>query len=108
MSTQIFKNKIPNELLFELFDSICLKNDKHYVLNIDSFKRGIFKDVLCKFIEDCTPYYYLSKRRYLERKLTYKSFITIIRQICNSNKITYTSEIKYEKSTYNIIYYIYY
>jgi hypothetical protein len=108
MCTQIFKNKIPNELLFELFNSICLKNDKHYVLNIDSFKRGIFKDVLCKFIEDCRPYYYLSKRRYLERKLTYKSFITIIRQICNSNKITYTSEIKYEKSTYNIIYYIYY
>jgi len=108
MSTQILKNKIPNELLFELFDSICLKNDKHYVLNIDSFKRGIFKDVLYKFIEDCRPYYYLSKRKYLEKKLTYKSFITIIRQICNSNNITYTSEIKYEKSTYNIIYYIYY
>ena len=53
------------------------------------------------------PYYHISKRKYLERKLTYNSFITVIRQICNFNKITYTSQLKYDKSTYDITYYIY-
>jgi hypothetical protein len=108
MSGQIFKNNIPMELVFELLDSICLKNEKHYILNIESFKKGVFKEIIQKFFENCKQYYHLSKRKYLERKLTYNSFTTVMRQICNSNKITYTSQIKYDKSSYSIIYYIYY
>jgi len=108
MSIQIFKKNIPNELVFNLLDSICLKNDKHYTFNIESFKKGVFKETISKFIEYCKPYYHLSKRKYLERKLTYNSFTTILRQICNFNKIKYTSEIKYDKSSYDIVYYIYY
>lgn len=108
MSGQIFKNNIPMELVFELLDSICLKNEKHYLLNNDSFKKGVFKDIIIIFFEKCRQYYHLSKRKYLERKLSYNSFTTIVRQICNFNKITYTSQIKYDKSTYNIVYYIYY
>lgn len=107
MSTQIFKNAIPNELLVNLLNNIANKNDKCYVLNNTCYKKGIFNDVITNFINDCKPYYYLSKRKYLERKLTYNSFMTIVRQICNFNKITYTSQIKYDKSTYDIMYYIY-
>ena len=81
MSKQIFKNNIPNETVFELLDAICLKNDKHYTLNIESFKKGIFKETIPKFLEFCIPYYHISKRKYLERKLTYKSFTTVLRQI---------------------------
>jgi hypothetical protein len=108
MSAQIFKTNIPNEMIFALLDSICLKNDKYYLLNIESFKKGIFKGVIQEFIETCIPYYHLSKRKYLERKLLYKAFTTIIRQICNFNNIKYTYTIKYDKSKYNIIYYIYF
>jgi hypothetical protein len=108
MSTQIFKKPVPNELLFELLDSICLKNEKHYLFNSDSFKKGVYKEIIQKFISECTEYYYTSKRKYLERKLTFKSFTTILRQICNFNKISYTSKIKYDKSNYSIEYYIYF
>ena len=108
MSTQIFKKKVPNEILLELLDVICLKNEKHYTFNVDSFKRGIFKDDIQKFISICTPYYHISKRKYLEKKLSYNTFTTILRQICNFNKITYTSQIKYDKSSYDIVYYIYF
>jgi len=108
MSTQIFKNQIPNNLLFELLDKICLKNEKHYTFNIESFKKGVYSEDIQKFFIICTPYYHLSKRKYLEKKLTYNSFVTVLRQICNYNKITYTSQIKYDKSTYDIVYYIYY
>jgi len=107
MSTQIFKKNLPNEKLFQLLDSICLKNEKHYVLNVESFKKGVFKEIIQQFLNNCTEYYHLSKRKYLEKKLSYNSFVTVIRQICNFNKITYTSQIKYDKSTYSIIYYIY-
>jgi hypothetical protein len=107
MSTQIFKKNLPNEKLFQLLDSICLKNEKHYVLNVESFKKGVFKEIIQQFLNNCTEYYHLSKRKYLEKKLSYNSFVTVIRQICNFNKITYTSQIKYDKSTYSIVYYIY-
>lgn len=107
MSTQIFKNGISNEILFKLLDEICLKNDKHYIFNTNSYKKGLYNGSIPNFIEYCKPYYHNSKKKYLERKITYNSFSTILRQICNYNKITYTSQIKYDKSKYDIIYYIY-
>jgi hypothetical protein len=108
MTSQIFKNPISNQLLIKLLDDIAVKTEKCYVLNNNSYKKGMFDDTISNFINECKPYYHLSKRKYLERKLTYNSFITIIRQICNFNKITYTSQIKYDKSSYDIMYYIYF
>lgn len=108
MTSQIFKNKLPNALFFELLDKICPKNEKHYVFNLESYKKGIFNGEIIKFFEILKPYYFISKQKYLERKITYNSFCTILRQICNHNKIIYTSQIIYDKSSYNIVYYIYY
>ena len=107
MSSQIIKNQIPISTLFDLLDKICLKNEKHYTFNTVSYKKGVYSEDIPNFILFCKPYYYLSKRKYLEKKLTYKSFTTILRQICNFNKIKYTSEIKYDKSDYEIVYHIY-
>ena len=107
MSSQIFKNNVPNKMLFDLLDSICLKNEKHYLFNSDSYKKGVYKETIQQFITDCTPYYHLSKRKYLEKKLSFNTFTTILRQICNFNKIKYISQIKYDKSSYGIEYYIY-
>ena len=75
---------------------------------MDSFKKGIYKDLITKFLENCKSYYHISKRKYLEKELTFNSFITVLRQICNFNNITYTSNIKYDKSSYFITYYIYF
>jgi hypothetical protein len=108
MSNQIFKNKIPNENFFGLLEKITLKTEKCYIFNLDAFKKGIYTQDIQAFLEVCRPYYHISKQKYLERKLTYNSFTTILRQICNFNKITYTSQIKYDKSTYDIFYYIYF
>ena len=108
MSTQIFKKNVPNQLIFDLLESICIKNDKYYTFNVESYKKGIFKESIPKFMADCNEYYHISKKKYLERKLTYNSFTTVLRQICNFNKIIYTSQIKYDKSKYDIVYYIYF
>ena len=108
MTSQIFKTQIPNQLLINLLEEIAVKSDKCYVVNNNVYKKGIFNESIPKFIAECRQYYFLSKRKYLDRKLTYNSFITILRQICNVNKITYTSKIKYDKSVYDIEYHILY
>jgi len=108
MSVQIFKNNVPNKFLFDLLDLICVKNEKYYLFNNNSFKKGLFNDEIAIFFISCRPSYHISKHKYLDRKLDYNSFTTVLRQICNYNKITYTSQIKYDKSTYDIFYYIYF
>ena len=108
MSSQIFKNNVPIDLLFNLLDKICPKNEKHYLFNNISFKKGVYTGDIVAFFEECKSYYHISKRKYLEKKLTYNSFTTVLRQICKNNNVTYTSQIKYDKSKYDILYYIYF
>ena len=108
MTSQIFKTQIPNQLLINLLEENAVKSDKCYVINNNVYKKGIFNESIPKFITECRQYYFLSKRKYLDRKLSYNSFITNLRQICNFNKITYTSKIKYDKSVYDIEYHIMY
>lgn len=108
MTNQLFKKDFPKNIFIEFLEKICIKNDKYLLFNNDAYKRGLFNNLLQEFIIGLKPYYHLSKQKYLERKITYNSFVTILRQICNYCNITYTSLIKYDKSTYNINYYIYY
>lgn len=108
MSNQIFKTPVPNELLFELLENIAFKTNKYYLLNNDSYKKGMFNETIPNFIKLCVQYYHSSKLKYVEKPLTYTSFITIIRQICRFNNIKYNSKIKYTKSTYDIVYFVYF
>jgi hypothetical protein len=109
MSSQIFKNKIPNSIIVQLLEDIAVKSvtidaNIAYIVNNNVYKKGIFNGKILEFYELCRPYYHISKRKYLDKKMSYNSFITVIRQICNSKQITYTSQIKYDKSAYDIIY----
>ncbi len=108
MNTQIFKKRVPIALLFELLEFICEKDKNVYTLTNDSFKKGVYHNTIAPFFASCNEYYHVSKRIYLTRKITYNSFLTVVRQICNNNGISYTSQIKYDKSNYSIIYKIEY
>jgi X-X-X-Leu-X-X-Gly heptad repeat protein len=106
MSKQIFKYPIPAEPLFGLLDKICMKEENTYIFNNNAYKKGIFDNNIPPFLEECKPYYHASKQKYVEKKMTYTAFTTVLRQICNFNDIKYTTKIRYEKSTYEIVYYI--
>lgn len=107
MNSQIFKYPIPKQILFTLLENIALNNEKCYILDNNSYKKGLFNKSIVNFIKECKQYYHLSKHKYLDKKTSYNSFITIVRQICKFNNIVYTSHVKYGQSNYDIIYYIY-
>ena len=107
MNSQIFKKQVPKELLYDLLNKICIKNDKYYIFNKISYKKGDFLKLLEPFRTSLLDFYHISKQFYITRKLTYSSFVTIIRQICRLNNIDYISKIIYSKSSYDIIYNIY-
>ena len=75
---------------------------------MNAFRKMLFYNYHAEFCETIKNYYHLSKQFYLERKMTYNSFTTILRQICKNNNIMFTSQIKYNESKYNIDYLIYF
>ena len=107
-NNQLFKQKVDNKVLFDLLDSIALKSDKCYVLDQNAYKKMIYHSLhedFYKSLEDC---YYASKCFYITRKIGYKSFTNVVRQICKHNNIMFNSAIKYNESKYNIVFYIYF
>ena len=108
MLKQIFRTTLPNDSLFNLLDQISLKTDKYYLIDINAYKKMIFHNLHTDFLTQLMEYYHVSKQFYITRKISYNSFVNIVRQICKNNSLMFTSQIKYNKSKYNINYLIYY
>ena len=105
--SQIVRSSLPNNILIELLDKVCHKNNNYYIFNNESYKKGNLYNLFDLFIDNIRPYYYNSKQFYLDRNISFKMLTTIIRQICNSKGIVYTNHIKYHKSSHEVHYYIY-
>jgi|TARA_B110000967_G_scaffold172663_1_gene183833 hypothetical protein len=104
--SQIFKYDISLNIVYDFLDNICDVENNEYVLKNTSYKKGVLLNYIDPFCKKLEPYYYLSKKHYVTKKINYKSLATIIRQICKSTNINIKSKITYNKSTYEIIYYI--
>ena len=109
MKTQIFKNNVPKEIVFNILEKInSFKSNKYYTINNLSFKKGIYANDISEFMQEIKPYYHNSKQFYVDREMTFPRFTTVVRQICKANDIPFTSQIKYDKSKYNIEYNVYF
>jgi hypothetical protein len=108
MTKQIFKNTVPNSILFTFLEKICLKTEKYFLIDMNAYRKMLFFNYQNDFLSSLKEYYHLSKQFYLDRKITYNTFTTIVRQICKNNNIMFTSQIKYNESKYNIDYFIYF
>jgi hypothetical protein len=107
MLHQIFRKQVPVDLLIDVLEKICLKTDKYYLIDTNAFKILKYNHYEEDFCQTLLEYYHISKAHYVTREFTYKSFTNMVRQICRSNAIMYSSKIKFEKSDYNIEYYVY-
>lgn len=104
---QNFKSNIPIELLWNFLQDNFIDKDTHFVINKFLYKKTEYNNNITLFIESLKEYYYISKRKYVDRTMTYKNFLTVIRQLCNANNISYTSKLVYDKSSYEIEYSVY-
>ncbi len=107
MSKQIFRRTVPFYILHDLLEEICLKTEKYYLVDYNAYKKFMYnqtkKDV---FLNSVKEYYHASKQTYVTREMTYNNFLTIVRQITRSHNLEYTSQIRYNESDYNIVYFI--
>lgn len=108
MLKQIFRENVPISMLMNLLNKVCLKTDKYFLVDKNAYRKVTFHNFHITFLEEILPYYQESKKFYIERDFSYNSFVNIIRQICKSNDVMFTSKIKYNESKYNIDYFIYF
>jgi len=101
---QIFKKNVPLELFWDFLKANFTETDKHFQITTYLFHKTEYNQLLNVFIAMLKPYYYPSKHKYVDRQINYKSFLTIIRQICNAHQIKYTTKLVYNKSMYEIEY----
>ena len=104
---QNFKSSIPINILWDYLQNNFEDKDTHFIINKFLYKKAEYNNSINIFIESLKDYYYVSKRKYIDRQMTYKNFLTVIRQLCNANNINYTSRLVYDKSSYEIEYSIY-
>ena len=104
---QLFKSQPNKEAFIEFIKTHTNKERNYYKVTNDIYKQMVFKEVIAPFLETIRPHYHISKQFYLDRKMTYSRFITVIRHICKFLDITYTSNMKYSNSSYQIDYFIY-
>ena len=108
--SQVFKKPIPKNILFDFLERIgCQKTDKYYIVDITAFKRAVYNNDLEMFIQSIKEYYYMSKLHYIDMThASYNKFNTIIRQLCKCNNVAFSKNIKYDKSTYSVVYNVHY
>ncbi len=106
MPCPIFNKPVPTHLLYDLLDKVAIKMDTYYILNYEGFRKLVYNKYDDEFRKSVEEYYVPSKRVYVWREFTYKSFSNIIRQICKQNKINIESKIRYSNSDYDIEYVI--
>jgi hypothetical protein len=107
--TNIMKKNFNNNILFDFLQNTSQYNNEknYYIFNNESYKKGQMNNYIENILLQLKDYYIKSKLIYLERTMNYKRFLTIIRQICKSQNICIEIKIRYIKSTYEIIYFIY-
>jgi hypothetical protein len=108
MASQIFKNTVPKELLKKFLEDNSISKGNKFVFSKVCFKKSQLKNTIHPLLEKIKPYYFPSKQFYITRSDNYKNFITIIRQICKFHNIGFVSNIKYNKSKYEINYSIFF
>jgi hypothetical protein len=106
MSVRIFKNSPDQNILFTLLENNCMITNNQYIFNMISYKKALYNNEVDTFIHNIRPFYYLSKRVYLDRKMNYNHFMTILRQLCNYYSIAYEKKIIYDNGDYDIVYFI--
>lgn len=102
---QIIKSDISCSIVIDFIINNCRQEGKEYVSDKAVFKIIYQNGVLEEFIEKIKPFYFESKKFYVERTLNYKNYNTILRQITKNANIVTRKKINYFHNSYEIKYY---
>ena len=100
----VFCQEVPYEVMVKHLALLSVFHETHYVVDHSMYKTLIFQGLDMLFLQELKPYY--AQSQYLTREFTYKSFLTILRQICRANGFTYYTKNQYDRSVCYPVYFI--
>ena len=106
---QLFAKTPDRQILHRLLEHISHKNwsGDGYIVDVNVHKKMVFLNLQSGFCSELMECYRNSKHHYLTRPFTYKTFSTILRQLCNECKIRMETRVLYIQSVYSTEYTIY-
>jgi hypothetical protein len=85
-----FHTPVTLNILFDLFDKVCLSKETYYVFEMTSFNKMKYLNLYEPFIQTLKEYYYPCYYYYLDAELNLKNFMKIIKQICDYHHLKFT------------------
>lgn len=105
---RIFYEPVDIDIVYDILERCCIKTDKHYTFNQLAYKQMVFLQLLDGFLQQITPFYRENKREYVTREMNFVNFLTILKQICNSNGVPFSSRTQKSDASVITHYYIKY
>ncbi len=105
----LFRAAVNIQPLMEILEKVSVRidEDKWFQFDISAFRKMVFQNIHQPFLNVVKDYYYPAKwRKYGNKELTYNSFTTILRQLCNEVGRTFYTKHVYDHSVCNTVYFI--
>ena len=103
-ASQIFKYEIPCSLLVNIVRKLGYIDNNVYNINLASYKKGMLDGSIPELFKECRQYYFMSKKKYVDGKINYQGFLTVLRQIGKYHNLDFDTRINYYNNAYEIIY----
>ena len=97
--SQVIKPGLSIQVLYNLV-GVYVSTNKLFVTKT-LYKKVVVNNTCAIFLQTITPFYHKSKQFYCLRTMTYKRWLTILRQLCKYFKLPYTSTVRYHSSMYD-------
>lgn len=101
-SAKIFRSPVTLNIIYNLFDQVCLLKNDFYIFDINSFNKMKHLDLLEPFLSKLKEYYFPHKYGILNEEQSLNHFMMIIKQICKYHKLKVKTEICQDYPRYMI------
>ena len=102
----LFSYPFPLADLWDFLDSICPYHEDYYLLDSNGFRTMVFKNLHVAFLANLKEHYYPCQQFYFKQEFTFRSFTTLLRQLCNYYDIPYKITKQYNHSALVLRYFI--
>jgi hypothetical protein len=98
---KIFRELPDKNIFLKFLKDICVVESNNYLFYDELYKKN--KVIIDKYFFELKNNYLVSKYNYI-LDINFNKCITVLKQICKLNNITYDSTRKYYNNTYKIYY----
>lgn len=105
--SNLFRKPYPLANFYSFLEDTCKSTPEYYLIDQNVFHNLTFHEKHLPFLQELEDYYYECQHtNYIKRDWSYRSFITIVRQICSYYNISITFTKQYNHGLLDLRYFI--